>query len=400
MKQTIAYFLGLLITLPLVAQETFQVPPELKLTKKDSTITSSWLVGLGLNVVDDAGSEFSDAFNVEENWNFIPYPSRFSIGKYFKTGLGIELIAAYNQYQEGKRVDGNIITEDLNYVSGDVRFSYDLNHIIGQTGFFDPYVGVGLGYTDANRQGRGTYNAVLGFRTWLNDKWGLDFNSTGKWTMDATTTTNHLQHAAGVVYRFDHEKGLTSKGQEKLRLRQELEAANKQKQDSIAAVKAEEERLALAARLEQERLEQEAKAKLAAAQKAKDDAIAAKKQSIKDAINDLGYVYFELNSSYLPKSGKELLEKLTQILQENPSVVIEVTSHTDSRGQRKYNQWLSERRVNRTRDYLISKGIADNRIKAQAFGEDQLANACADRVPCSEEKHSQNRRSTFKVVSF
>ena len=166
---------------------------EVELTAKDSIVSSSWIFGLGLNAVDDAGSEFSDVFNVSDNWNIVPFPSRISVGRYFNNGLGIEAIGSYNVYQEGKIIDGVVNTEDIDYFAIDLRASYDLNQILGETGWFDPYVGVGAGYTDANNQGRGTFNASVGFRTWFSDRWGLDFNSTGKWTMDSSNSTIHIQ---------------------------------------------------------------------------------------------------------------------------------------------------------------------------------------------------------------
>lgn len=371
-------------------------PEEFELTKKDSIVSSSMMVGLGFNAVDDAGTEFSNVFNVSDNWNIVPFPSRLSFGKYFANGLGIELIGAYNQYQEGKFVDGVVISQPIDYFSGDVRFSYDLNKIIGETGFFDPYVGLGAGYTDANNQGRGTYNAILGFRTWLSEKWGLDFNSTGKWSMSPDNSTNHLQHAAGLVYRFSTTKALSKKGEEKLQKLAQFEEEQKRIQDSInAAQQAEEE-----ARLLAERLKREEEERLAAANNDKQSTEDARKKAIEDAITALGYVYFDLNSSYLTPDGKALLDNLVAIMKEHSSVVLRVKSHTDSRGTSTYNQWLSERRVKRTAEYLKAKGILANRVQIEALGEDQLTNECADRIACPEEKHRANRRSEFEILEY
>ena len=377
-------------------QQLTTIPQELQITEKDSIVVSSWIFGLGWNAVDDAGDEFSAPFNFSDNWNAVPFPSRLSIGRYFKSGLGLELIGTYNLYKEGKTIDGTIITEDIDYLSADLRVSYDLNNILGETSFFDPYIGVGVGYTDANNQGRGTYNAVVGFRTWFSDQWGLDFNSSGKWTMDATNSTNHLQYAAGVVYRFGIEKGLSSKGKEKYQRLEELEEELNRQQDSIDTVKRAEEE----ARLLEERLKREKEERLAQEERAEQKAEKLRRKEIEDAINGLGYVYFDLNSSYLTKTGKEVLDKLVAILEENPSVIIRVESHTDSRGIDTYNQWLSERRVNRTKAFIVSKGIQEARIQVQAFGEKRLTNDCDDGIYCTEEKHSKNRRSEFIILEW
>ena len=71
---------------------------DIQLTKKDSIVKSSWIIGLGLNAVDDAGSEFTNVFDVSDNWNIVPFPSGLSVGKYFENGLGLEAIANYTIY--------------------------------------------------------------------------------------------------------------------------------------------------------------------------------------------------------------------------------------------------------------------------------------------------------------
>jgi outer membrane protein OmpA-like peptidoglycan-associated protein len=366
---------------------------DLELTKKDSIVQSYWLVSLGTNIVDDSGDEFGELFDLSDGWNMVPYPSRVSVGRYFKNGLGLEAIGSYNRYKEGKIVDNVVNPEDVDYWGLDFRVSYDLNMILGETGFFDPYIGIGAGYTDANNQGRGTYNAVIGFRTWFSDHWGLDFNSTGKWAMDTENASNHIQHALGVAYRFEVEKGLSRKGQEKLALLEELEKEQQRVQDSIAD--AEETRL-LAERLQREK---EA-AELAAAEKAKKEAEEARRAKLRNKINNLGKVYFKLNSSYLTSKDKELLDELVAIMQDEPNLAIKVSAHTDSRGTKKYNQWLSERRAERTVEYVVSKGVSAGRISHDAFGETQLVNKCEDGVRCSEEQHSKNRRSEFEILNY
>nr|WP_321413174.1 OmpA family protein [uncultured Allomuricauda sp.] len=367
---------------------------DLELTKKDSIVQSYWLVSAGVNAVDDSGDEFGELFDFKEGWNMVPYPSRVSVGRYFKNGIGLEAIGSYNRYKEEKTVDNAVNPEDVDYWGLDFRVSYDLNQILGYTGFFDPYIGVGAGYTDANNQGRGTYNAVLGFRTWFSDHWGLDFNSTGKWAMDTENATNHVQHAVGVAYRFEVEKGLSRKGEEKLAMLKEMEEEQQRVQDSIA--QAEEEARLLAERLQREK---EA-AELAAAEKAKKEAEDARRDALQTKINELGNVYFKLNSSYLTSNDKELLDKLVAIMNNEPNIIIKVTAHTDSRGTEQYNQWLSERRAERTVEYVISEGIAQDRISHEAFGETQLVNECSDGVRCTEAQHAKNRRSDFQIIKF
>ena len=81
-----------------------------------------------------------------------------------------------------------------------------------------------------------------------------------------------------------------------------------------------------------------------------------------------------------------------------PNIVIEARSHTDSRASDEYNVTLSQNRAQSTVDYIISRGIANNRISAKGFGETQLVNKCANGVPCSEGEHQVNRRTEFVIV--
>jgi len=202
------------------------------------------------------------------------------------------------------------------------------------------------------------------------------------------------------VYRFGTEKGLSKKGEEKLALIQEMEQEQQRVNDSIAeAQRAEEEARLLAQELERQKENE----RLAAEEKAQTEAENTQKTkllNLQNQIDGLGKVYFSYNSSFLSVSDKKLLDKLILILQENPDLKIEVSGHSDARGSEKYNLWLSERRMVRTVEYLIAKGVPQSQIVKAALGETQLVNDCGDGVPCSEAKHKKNRRSQFRILNY
>ncbi len=106
-------------------------------------------------------------------------------------------------------------------------------------------------------------------------------------------------------------------------------------------------------------------------------------------------IYFEFNKSNITAEGAAELDKLVMVMNEYPNMVIFAKSHTDSRGSDKYNMNLSDRRAKSTVQYLISKGIAKDRISGQGFGESEPKVACK---PCTEEQYAQNRRSEFLIV--
>jgi outer membrane protein OmpA-like peptidoglycan-associated protein/tetratricopeptide (TPR) repeat protein len=108
-------------------------------------------------------------------------------------------------------------------------------------------------------------------------------------------------------------------------------------------------------------------------------------------------IYYDLDKwDIRPDAGKEL-DKLAEILEANPTIKIELSSHTDSRESLKYNQLLSERRAQAAVDYLIEKGIAKDRLTARGYGKTRLVNNCTDGVQCPEEMHQQNRRTEFRI---
>lgn len=384
-------FLAFLVANIFIAQAQIQ-----ELTKKDSTIVSTWMFGIGYNFVDDSVDDFNRLFDTNDSWHAVPYPSRLSIGRYLRNGLGIEVMATYNKYKKGKLVNGLPLLNDENYYAFDTRLSYDLNKIVGETGWFDPYLGAGLGYTHANAVSGGTYNAVLGFKTWFTDRIGLDVNSSGKWTMNKDLT-NHLQHAIGVVYRFKSEKDLTKKGREKLEIIVAYNKETKRVNDSIALAEtlAEEKRV-----LADKTAKENELAKLAQIEKELEEARKKEGNQLQNKIDALEPVYFTFDSTVLTQSSKDVLSKLVLILNEYPNLELEINSHTDSRGPASYNQQLSELRLQNTLTYLINSGIASKRLIGNAYGEDRLANECDNQTICSEAKHKKNRRSEYKIVKF
>ncbi|WP_333666438.1 OmpA family protein [Flavobacterium sp.] len=107
-------------------------------------------------------------------------------------------------------------------------------------------------------------------------------------------------------------------------------------------------------------------------------------------------VYFEFNKSNITQEGAFELDKLVQVMKNNDKMVILVKAHTDNRGGDKYNLNLSDRRAKSTVQYIISKGIAANRISGKGMGELEPKVDCGDK--CTEEQYAQNRRSEFLIV--
>ncbi len=112
-------------------------------------------------------------------------------------------------------------------------------------------------------------------------------------------------------------------------------------------------------------------------------------------------IYYDYNSANLRLESKRELEKLANVLQNNPSLIVELGSHTDSRGSEEANLQLSKWRAQAAVDYIAGLGkVSVGRMKAKGYGESRLVNRCADGVLCSDKEHEQNRRTELRIISF
>jgi outer membrane protein OmpA-like peptidoglycan-associated protein len=120
---------------------------------------------------------------------------------------------------------------------------------------------------------------------------------------------------------------------------------------------------------------------------------------IKDDQIVINPIFFDFDKWNIRTDAKYELENIVDVMRQHPNMVIKIESHTDSRGSDSYNMKLSDRRANSTREYLLSRGISNDRIEsAIGYGESQLLNECSNGVKCPEEKHQMNRRSYFYII--
>ncbi len=111
-------------------------------------------------------------------------------------------------------------------------------------------------------------------------------------------------------------------------------------------------------------------------------------------------IYYDLDKWDIRSDAAVELNKLVKLLDENPNIVIELSSHTDSRSSDAYNQSLSQKRAESAVKYIVSNGVDKDRISAKGYGESKLVNKCGNGIQCSEEEHQQNRRTEFKVTKI
>ncbi len=117
-----------------------------------------------------------------------------------------------------------------------------------------------------------------------------------------------------------------------------------------------------------------------------------------NAFINLDQVLYDYNKWDLRSESIVELDKLVKYMKSN-DLKVELSSHTDSRGEDVYNEWLSQQRSNSCVNYIISKGISPTRIIAKGYGEYRLKNRCANGVECTDAEHQQNRRTELRIIS-
>jgi outer membrane protein OmpA-like peptidoglycan-associated protein/tetratricopeptide (TPR) repeat protein len=114
----------------------------------------------------------------------------------------------------------------------------------------------------------------------------------------------------------------------------------------------------------------------------------------------INLIYFDLDKWNIRPDAAVDLAKVLDVLEQYPTMQLDIRSHTDCRASNAYNDKLSDRRAKSTREWLIKNGIAASRLTSKGYGETQLVNKCADGVECSEEEHQLNRRSQFIITAL
>ena len=131
------------------------------------------------------------------DWNILPSISRISAEKYLQKGFSLQLAGSINKIESYNDIDDS----DFLYWSADAVVKYDLNNLVGQTGWFDPFVFVGGSYASLDSEGEGMAQAGLGFNAWFNENLGLNLQ-TGMKMGFADKMNDHYQTSLGLVIKF------------------------------------------------------------------------------------------------------------------------------------------------------------------------------------------------------
>ena len=163
-----------------------------------------WNITVGTNAVDfyptgeDAplGDYFSEYFNVGDHWNILPSLSTITVSRYIDKGFSFGVTGSINKIDKF----GDASLDDVSYYGLDGTIKYGLGGLIGNN-WFDPYLGVGGGYTWVDEIGAGTLNGTLGINFWFTENIGLTVQSAYKHAFEDYLAT-HFQHTVGLSVKF------------------------------------------------------------------------------------------------------------------------------------------------------------------------------------------------------
>ncbi len=113
----------------------------------------------------------------------------------------------------------------------------------------------------------------------------------------------------------------------------------------------------------------------------------------------LNRIYYDFDDDKILPDAEPDLRTLSDLMKQYPDMVIELSSHTDARGNDGYNQNLSQRRAESAKTWLVQRGTHPARIKAVGWGESKILNQCTNGVSCDEQEHRFNRRTEFKIIA-
>lgn len=119
---------------------------------------------------------------------------------------------------------------------------------------------------------------------------------------------------------------------------------------------------------------------------------------------DLKPIFFDYGKYVIRADAAVELDKIVQIMNENPTMVVELGSHTDCRGSKKQNQVLSQKRAAASATYIQKRISTPSRISGKGYGESKLLNGCACegkvKSTCTEDEHAVNRRTEFVILKM
>jgi len=354
---------------------------------------TDWCVGLGFNIIEDNNYRFEKLFDVKDSWNMAPFPARINIEKIFNYGLSLDLAFSYNTYKKNNLIQGKIANYNRNYFATDLLIKYDLNELIGETGWFNPFIAFGGGYTmiSADRkvsqsdvktpaQNMVTLNGGFGSNFWISQQLAVNVQALGKWNA-SNNQGSHSQYVIGVIFKFDSRDAKFGK---------------KKKPYTQTVIQNEIMELPVVdptpivdtTRIVKEVIPEPKDTLL---EKSK-EIIEKQVIVIKNANNFADEVIFELNMFTLDASGLKKINQIASVLKSDLTLNINIIGHADNSGSEEFNKVISQKRADYVKKELIKRGIDKTRFnKTVGYGSN---NSLYDNKTTNKKK---NRTIRFEI---
>mgnify|MGYP001569293317 CR=1 FL=1 len=182
-----------------------------------------WLISFGVNAVDfypvnirgitdSDGNDtqwYDEFFNFNDHYNYIEAPSKLSLGRYLSKSFSLELAISVNKItkigninvEESDILGNDDLEGSLSYIAIDANTIYNINNLIGDTKWFEPYALGGLGFNSKNSKTRISLNVGGGAKFWITKKFGTKIQTAYKHFFDEGNYP-HFQHSASLMYKF------------------------------------------------------------------------------------------------------------------------------------------------------------------------------------------------------
>ncbi len=168
----------------------------------------SWVLGVGINIVDNSGSRFDELLDIENNWN-LSRLLKTTLEKRFEYDYGLEVGFSINEFSNGKTINSEINQKNINYFAVDVMIkNYTSNYWLWGCDCHNPwynlYIVGGWGGNIFNGGINNTLNIGFGMNIKLGIYMWLNFQTLGKFSIDNNTSgnANHLQHSISMIFQL------------------------------------------------------------------------------------------------------------------------------------------------------------------------------------------------------
>jgi len=374
-----------------------------------------WAVTFGINAVDfypigepaPLGEFLDEYFNAQDHWNILPSLSTLSVSRYVSNGFSVGASASINKID--KYGDDDTTYNGASYFALDGVVLYKFGSMINNS-WFDPYLGVGGGYTWVDSIGAGTLNGTIGINFWITENIAITAQSAYKHAFE-DYLTSHFQHTAGVTVQFggkdtdgDNIYDKDDACPEVFGLAEfngcpDTDGDGIPDKDDACPTEPGPKALNGCPDTDGDGVaDKDDDCPTVAGPAAnkgcpwpdrdgdgvpdKDDLCPDKvgtvanngcpevTEGVRKALNAYAKtILFDTGKSTIKAQSAEVLQNIIEILEEYSYANFNIEGHTDSVGSEALNEKLSQARASSVMNYLIEKGIASNRLNAKGYGE-------------------------------